>query len=149
MRAGEYIRSLRSPVFTGAIQISILLTYLPKLIISEKKIVRLCNKFIFNAHISDTLINRNVLSIFTINEFQTGRLMYKVMNYLALSHSVLMFNFRTGIHSHYARKCDNLHVSYSRTKLRSSSILILGVKVWITIGDEIRHVHTFCSLKKI
>ena len=28
MRAGEYIRSLRSPVFTGAIQISILLTYL-------------------------------------------------------------------------------------------------------------------------
>ena len=26
--AGEYIRSLRSPVLTGAIQISILLTYL-------------------------------------------------------------------------------------------------------------------------
>ena len=27
MRAGEYIRSLRSPVFTGAIQISILLYF--------------------------------------------------------------------------------------------------------------------------
>ena len=35
MRAGEYIRSLRSPVFTGAIQISILLTLLTYLLTDE------------------------------------------------------------------------------------------------------------------
>ena len=39
LRAGEYITSPRSPVFTGAIQISILLTYLLTYLLKEPHMV--------------------------------------------------------------------------------------------------------------
>lgn len=123
-------------------------SYLDKVMISQRKVLRIVNKLKWNACTNFLFVRDSLLNVCDINKFQTGCFVYQALNGLLPRHFAHLFTLNYQIHSHYTRHCDDLYVLGHQTHLRSTSICIHGVKIWNTIDSVLRNSHTFSLFKK-
>ena len=94
---------------------------LNKLHVVQNKVLRIITNSPWNTHAPLIFIKLGILTVYSINKFQTACFMYKVMNKFVPSFSVHMPIINSAIHHYNTRQKNNLHV-YLATAQRCESI---------------------------
>ena len=122
--------------------------HLDKLIRSQKKILRIVHKLKWNSHTKQIFIDMNLLNVAHINTLQTALVMYKATKGLLPPQLNNLFTVNSKIHSHFTRRCNNVHVVRHRTKVREHSIRIRGTNLWNSISIELRNAPALSIFKR-
>ena len=106
-------------------------TQLHKLIILQKRLIRIISKANYLSHTDLLFHSLNLLKITDIGQMQTNfHVRYKY------HHGVLPTTFVNylckvaDVHSYLTRQSSSLHISYARTNQRKNTIKIKGPKLW-------------------
>lgn len=123
-------------------------TYLNKIIVMQKRAVRIISGSTYNCH-SDPLFKRlNILKLNDIYELKVAKHMYAIHHNslpLALRN---MFVINRDIHTHQTRNRHNPHVTIRRTNVSSNTIRHKGPAVWYSIAENIKSKLTIKSFTR-
>ena len=104
--------------------------HLQKLFFKQKKAVTILANAKWDAHTQPIFYELNLMTIVSINRFQTFCFMYKVSRGLVPTFFLTWFVENKSVHDHYTRQSAYLHVAQYRTIARALDIKIFGVKLW-------------------
>jgi hypothetical protein len=125
--------------------------YLHKLLLKQKKAVRIVTCAKWDAHTQPIFKELNLLTIPSLNLFQIYCFMYKVSKGLMPSAFQNLFVENFSVHDHFTRQSAHLHIVKHRTTTRAFSIKIYGAKLWndltASAPDEIIHAPSFPVFK--
>ena len=85
-----------------------------------------------------------------IVKLKTLLIMYKAKKNVLPPNLQTLFQETSAVHNHCTRSSGNgnFDISYCRTKLRSMTISIVGVKLWNSINVNFRNTNTISSFKR-
>lgn len=109
---------------------------LQRLFILQKRAVRIVHNIGFREHTSALFFQSITLKFFDLLEFETIQIVYKPKDNLLPGNIQKMFSEREGDYD--LRGNFNLKIHKVRTTLKSLCITICGVKLWNTLGMEIK-----------
>jgi len=105
-------------------------TQLHKLIILQKRFVRIISNANYLSHTDPLFYSLNLLKLTDIGQIQTLTFMYKYHHGVLPSTFVNYFCKVADVHSYFTRQSSSLHISYARTNQRKNTIKIIGPKLW-------------------
>ena len=115
-------------------------TNLEKLVLVQKKLVRIIRNSPFRVH-SDPLFYANkLLTVTDINEYVVGMFIYQwVDNKKKITQIYKNFcQYKRDCHEHNTRNVDDLHVLYRRLGIRRFSLKLYGAKLWNSFPSYIK-----------
>ena len=124
-------------------------TNLNKMILLQKKLIRIVTCSPYRAHSKPLLVANNVLSVNEINVYIVGIFMY---NY---GHDHLpnlfdgFFQRTNEVHDRNTRQSNELHVKFARTDVRKFSLRIHGARIWNNIPMHIKHATSVNVFKQM
>ena len=118
-------------------------TYMEKLVLVQKKLVRIITNTPFRAHSEPLLYANKMLTVTDINEYVVGMFMYQWVNGTLPQIFKSFYQYRRNCHEHGTRNVDDLHVLYGRLDIRRFSLKLYGAKLWIFFPC---HIKSFTSL---
>ena len=124
-------------------------TNLNKMIVLQKKLIRIITCSPYRAHSKHLLVANNVLSVNEINVYIVGIFMY---NYCHDHLPNLFDGFFQGInevHDRNTRQSNELHVKFARTDVRKFSLRIHGARIWNDIPMYIKHATSVNVFKQM
>ena len=111
-------------------------TTLNKVIIIQKKIIRIISNAPFLHPTKDLFQQLNVLKFQKIIEFQYGLFIYKYVHEILPTPFQNIFNYNRNIHGYNTRQCDAFHITRYRTVSRKHTINILAPSFWNRIQKD-------------
>ena len=106
-------------------------TYLNKLVILQKKIIRIIAGVKPRTHTEPLFKALNILNVFDINKYLIGRFMFHIYNGNALKAFKIMFTQNKSIHNHDTRQSAHYHLPLVHKDVtKRSSIRYRGVVIW-------------------
>ena len=106
------------------------ITFLKKLHVLQKRIVRVIAGAKPREHSEPLFKNLNILSIFQINVYAIGKFMYKVYHRETLNVFISMFKENSSVHRYPTRQASQFHPPLPKKELRKSSLCYRGALIW-------------------
>jgi len=103
---------------------------LQKLIILQKRFIRIISNANYLCHTDALFYSLNLLKVTDIGQIQTLTFMYKYHHGVLPTTFVNYFCKVADVHSYLTRQSSSLHISYARTNQRKNTIKIIGPKLW-------------------
>ena len=122
-------------------------SHLTRLIILQKRIVRIICGVTYNQSTLTYFKKLRILSLLNINKMQTGLFMYRFKHKLLPETFANSFLLNTDVHCYYTRSCNKYHKVYARTKTRQFSISYHGPCVWNSLPIPLTNVPTLGIFK--
>ena len=98
-----------------------------------------------------TLFSRlNLLTVYDIYKLQLGALVYKSINNIDPTHSIILFTRTSEIHHHFTRHAEhgNMFSHFTRTSNYGlKGLTIEGTKLWNNITDNIKEKTSLKNFK--
>ena len=116
------------------------ITYLEKLLLLQKRVVR----YIYFAkprdHAVPLFINANILPISYLYHYSLSILMYNIDKQKVPSNISTLFQYTSNVHSYYTRSSSskNFYINKCNLEKRKKSLSIYGAKVWNEIPCSVR-----------
>jgi hypothetical protein len=125
-------------------------TTLEKLVLTQKKIIRIITNSPYRAHTAPLMYANKILSIRQINWYVTGQIMYKCIKSVFKNCTIFndYFKYNSEVHSHETRVANMLHVPYGRLDIRKSSFKIYGAYIWNYFPENITSISSLFLFKK-
>ena len=124
---------------------------LNKLLVLQKRALRLIYFKQIRDHVVPLFIDSNVLPISFIHFYRLCNIMWDVTNNVATSNISYSFLKTTDVH-HYATRSstkDDFYVEHSKLEKVRNSYLRTGPKVWNALPSEFRNLSKFTFQKKL
>ena len=122
-------------------------TNLQRILILQKRIVRLLTNSGFSAHTAPLFNKLNLLDIYKINSLHTGRFMFCYHNKLLPPCFLNLFNASKQVHNYNTRNVDSYRSHACRTNIKQFTILSRGPKLWNSLPDTVRKAETLSSFR--
>ena len=118
-------------------------SYLNKLSVSQKKIIRIISNSGFNSHTEPLFKKLCLMNIFQLHEYFVGTFVYKSLSYLLpnIFHNYFTPNLHT-------RNGITLRSKYHSKKMCEASLKICGPKIWNALHADIRESKSIYIFKK-
>ena len=123
-------------------------TTLDRLILLQKKLVRIITCSPFRAHTEPLFFANRILNLVDINDYIIGTFMYEYMHGNVTDIYNNFFQRNRDIHGLNIRNADDLHVPYGRLDVRKFSIKIAGANQWNSIPLNIKNSTSIDLFKK-
>ena len=114
-------------------------TTLDRLILLQKKLIRIVTCSPFRAHTEPLFFANRILNVTDINDYTIGTFMYEYIDGNVTDIFNNYFQRNRDIHGLNIRNADDLHVPYSRLDVRKFSIKIAGPNLWNSIPLYIKN----------
>ena len=124
-------------------------TNLSRLIILQKRVVRLIGKKDYIAHTNPIFKELHLLKFQDIQKLQTCQFMFSYTKKIVPYNFQEMFTLNSQIHNHNTRSKTLFHIPAARTKLRQFSVQYQGPTVYNTLNEEIKQSISYVFTKKI
>lgn len=126
-------------------------THLNKILLLQKRVVRLMNFSKFNVHAVPLFISTNILPLPLIYFKNCSILMHDVSNKVVPSNISALFTPTKDVHHYNTRSstAGNFYINYSRLNHHKNSFSSIVAKIWNCIRDELRKLPKFRFKKKI
>ena len=111
-------------------------TYLDKLLVIQKKSLRLINGSSFMDHSGPLFVKFNTLSVYDIYKYQLCALMYNFEKNTLPLNIKSFFVRNTDIHNYDTRSSNKLHLNKVRTSLHLSTVRHQGPLLWNKIRSS-------------
>ena len=115
----------------------------------QKRVIRIIAGVHYLAHSSPLFKSLNLLSIYDIYRHQLATLMYRHQSGLLPSIFKNFFTTNSDLHRYNTRKKHDYRSAISRIGARSSSVRIMGPKLWNSIDPSVRSALSLSSFKYI
>ena len=112
----------------------------------QKRAIRIIHNAGYTEHTNALFLKSKTLKFTDLVQFQTGQVMYKAINNLLPGNIQKLFFNREGDYN--LRGVNNLKQLTVRTTLRTFSITICGVKLWNSLGVELKQCPSVTQFKK-
>ena len=112
---------------------------LNRIIILQKKIIRIISKVSFNAHTSVLFKEQEILNFSDIYLYQIGKFMYLFKRGLLPNYFRDMFTLASQIHSYNTRNSSLFYIPHCQTDFRKFSILFQGPTFFNSLSREIQN----------
>ena len=126
-------------------------SYINKLLVLQKRALRLIYFKQIRDHVVPLFIDSNVLPISFIHFYRLCNIMWDVTNNIAPSNISYSFLKTTDVH-HYATRSstkDDFYVEHSKLEKVRNSFLRTGPKVWNALPSDFRNLSKFTFQKKL
>ena len=120
---------------------------LKKLVLVQKKIIRIITNSPFRAHTEPLFFANNILNVTDIYDYTACIFMYKNINPDETTLFTHFFQRKCDIHAYPTSRSQDLHVPRCKINIRKFSIRINGPKVWNSIPVHIRDSFTPLTIK--
>ena len=111
---------------------------LSRLVILQKKVIRIINKSDFNAYTSPIFKALHLFKFQDIRNLQISQFMFSISNNNLPIDFQDMFTLNNQTHSYNTRSSNFFHVPRTRTKLRQFSIKYQGPTIFNSLSNEIK-----------
>ena len=112
---------------------------LNRIIVLQKKIIRIISKVSFDAHTGVLFKEQEILKFSDIYLYQIGKFMYVFKRSLLPNYFRDMFTLASQIHSYNTRNSNLFYIPYCRTNLRKLSIRFQGPTLFNSLSREIQN----------
>ena len=119
---------------------------LNRLLLLQKRALRIINFKEFNAHTDPLFIQGKILKIYRI---QLGSLMYQLTCNNLPSAIKSMFTLNSDVHSHFTRQASNFHIPYTHTSLDHKTITYEGPMLWNMFNKQLKASKTISNFKHV
>jgi hypothetical protein len=124
-------------------------TKLKRLLILQKRIVRVLARAPFNSHTSALFQDLGILKIEQINIYQVGEFMHRYTHNQLPNAFCNYFKYISDQHPHDTRNKGNKYlVDFSRTNIRKFSIVIWGPRLWNSLSPSLRYIPHLTAFKR-
>ena len=123
-------------------------TVLDKLILVQKKIIRIITNSPYRAHTEPLFLANQILNVHDINVYNVGIFMYNTINSVVPTLFTSFFQQNVYFHRYNTRRAYDLHVPLGKTNVRKFSIRINGAMVWNTLPESVRESQSLMVFKK-
>ena len=113
-------------------------TSLEKLLLVQKKIIRIITCSPFRAHTEPLIVANRILNVYDISSYISGILMYECMCDNVPSSLHDFFQTNSDVHSHATRYASDIHVPYGRLDVRRFSFKISGANLWNSLPEFLK-----------
>jgi len=121
---------------------------LSRVIILQKKIIRIICKVSFDSHTEVLFKEQEILKFSDIYLYQIGKFMYLFKRGLLPNYFREMFTLTSQIHSHNTRNSNLFYIFPCRTNIRKFSIRFQGPKLFNSLSPEIQNSESVGSFGK-
>ena len=121
---------------------------LNRIIVLQKKIIRIISKVSFDAHTGVLFKEQEILKFSDIYLYQIGKFMYLFKRSLLPNYFRDMFTLASQIHSYKTRNSNLFYIPYCRTNLRKFSIRFQGPSFFNSLSREIQNSETISLFGK-
>src|SRR6218665_2437526 len=121
---------------------------LVRLIIMQKRAIRLITRFCYRCHTKELFSSYHILTIEQIRVLQTGVFMFCYKHDLLPKTFADYFNLGSASHSHYTRTASNYRTIFAHMNTRKFSIKVVGPTVWNNLPADITNVPLLHLFKK-
>ena len=122
--------------------------YLSKIIIMQKKVVRIIVHAPYNSHTDEIFQKLHILKFCDIYKLHLGKYMFQELNGLLPEPLLNKFTLCDSVHAHQTRHSNLLYKQSRRTALVANSFIIRGPDYWNILPEEIRDSITLKSFNK-
>ncbi len=125
------------------------ITHIERLLVLQKKAVRIISTVDWNEHTPQMFKELNLLQLEHMYNYSLGNFMFS--QYIRLSPCQIphLFVQNSDIHSHYTRYASYTHMQYRRTVLVSNSLMNAGPRYWDSLSDNMKEVHSIDHFKYV
>ena len=122
-------------------------TLLNRLLVLQKKAIRLITKSSYRAHTAPLFKRMNILNVNSIYIMQLGQFMfqYKHNNLPPVFDDLFILN--SSIHSYATRNANSFHIPIARTLFLQKRIPFNGPMLWSHLPPDIKHCSSLYSFK--
>ena len=120
---------------------------LNRLLLLQKRIVRIIGGVDYFAHTGPLFYSLNILDIFNINAFFVACFMYSYHNHFLPNTFDNLFSTHQQIHTYNTRNAANYCSHYCRTNIKQFTILHQGLKVWNSLPRNLTLSSSYPSFK--
>ena len=124
-------------------------TNLNKMIVLQKKLIRIVTCSPYRAHNKPLLVANNVLSVNEINVYIVGIFMYNYCHDHLPNLFDGFFQRINEVHDRNTRQSNELHVKFARTDVRKFSLRMHGARIWNDIPMHIKHATSVNVFKQM
>ena len=122
-------------------------TFLDKLLLLQKKALRVVFNLHARAHTDILFFENNILKINDLHLFQLGQFMYNFnTNSLPIIFNDL-FSTNEHVHNYPTRQSREFHLPLLRTILAQNTFVFTGPRYWNNLDQSIKDAKTFVSFK--
>ena len=121
---------------------------LEKLILAQKKIIRVITSSPYRAHTEPLFAANRMLNVHDINEYCIGIFMYNTINSNVPTLFENFFRQNNNIHRYETRISQNLHLTKCKSNVRKFSVRINGAMVWNSLPEDLKQSHSLLIFKK-
>jgi len=118
-------------------------TVLNDLFVTQKKALRIITNSDWNCHTKPLFDKLHILSIFSLNDFQVGCLMFCATHSLLPKYFWDMFVYNSDIHEYDTRYKADVHSTHHRLNCLTFSIRIYGPTLWNSLAIDLRNVSAY------
>lgn len=118
---------------------------LRRLVILQKRAIRIINKSEVDAHTTPIFRNMKLLKFCDINKLQVGQFMFKYKNNLLPQSFKGIFTTNSEVHRYHTRSLHSFHIPSKRTKLAQFSISYQGPHFFNSLDKKIVNCNTYSS----
>ena len=112
---------------------------LNRIVILQKRAIRIVSKSGFLAHTTPIFKDTQILKFHDIKKLQLGKFMFSYQNGLLPTCFNNMFSRNSDIHGYNTRHKDLYHIDFARTKLRQLSIIQQGPLFFNSLKNDIKN----------
>lgn len=122
-------------------------TYLDRILLLQKKALRIICHTSWRAHTDVLFFDNNVLKICDLYRYYLGQFMYKLENKILPYIFYDMFKKNQSFHNYPTRHSNEYHLPLTRTILTHSIFTSAGPTFWNTLENSIKSASTITSFK--
>ena len=111
---------------------------LARLIVLQKRVIRIITKSSFDAHTAPIFYYFNLLNLSNIYKLQAGIFMFSVHNKVLAAMFQSMFHQNSHVHSYLTRQANHYKIPYCRTNIMKFSIAYQGPKFWNSLPPTLK-----------
>lgn len=123
-------------------------TNLIPLVNLQKKAIRLVYKVHYNDHTNPLFLKSQSLKIMDLITFKTAQVMFNASKKCLPGNIQNVFKDRES-HNYNLRRINKLYQPTTNTKRKSMCISVEGVKLWNSLGDELKNCTTLSQFKSL
>ena len=126
-------------------------THLEKLLMLQKRAVRLIHFAPFRSHAIPYFINSNIVPITLLYFKLSATLMHDIFNDSAPPNISDLFTLTKNVHHYKTRSSssDNYYINFSKTNQHKNSFSVIGAKIWNSISQNTKELPKHLFKKEI
>ena len=121
---------------------------LSRVVILQKKIIRIISKLSFDSHTDVLFKEQEILKFSDSYLYQIGKFMYLFKRGLLPNYFRDMFTLASQLYSHYTRNCNLFYIPPSRINIRNFSIRFQGHMFFNSLSREIQNSESILLFSK-